>query len=90
MMKNGVWLGIILALSAAGAAEEAYAADGKSPPGTGGIMLPPPDTEAAVRSELDRAKAKKTREALERFIRRHPGHPLVEDAKKALNDMTPD
>jgi hypothetical protein len=47
-------------------------------------MLPPPDTEAAVQSEYARVEAKGTREAYERFIRRHPEHPLVEKAREAL------
>jgi hypothetical protein len=47
-------------------------------------MLPPPDTEAAVRSEFNSAVKKGTREAYERFIRRHPDHPLAEKARKAL------
>lgn len=88
-MQDGWRLGILIAICAASVAGQTDAAGGESPLGTGGIMLPPPDTEAAVRSELDRAKAKRTREALERFIRRHPGHPLVEDARKALDDMDP-
>nr|WP_223215761.1 hypothetical protein [Rhizobium herbae] len=47
-------------------------------------MLPPPDIEAAVRSEFNSAVKKGTREAYERFIRRHPDHPLAEKAKEAL------
>lgn len=47
-------------------------------------MLPPPDTEAAVRSEYNGAVKKGTREAYERFIRRHPDHPLAEKARDAL------
>jgi hypothetical protein len=88
-MKDGLRLGMLIALSAAGAAGHTDAVGEESPPGTGGIMLPSPDTEAAVWSEFARAKAKKTRAALERFIRRHPGHPLVDDARKALDDMDP-
>ncbi|WP_082909895.1 hypothetical protein [Sinorhizobium glycinis] len=47
-------------------------------------MQKPPDYEAAVRSEFERVKAENTVEAYERFIRRHPGHPLVEEAREAL------
>nr|WP_245181389.1 hypothetical protein [Sinorhizobium mexicanum] len=51
----------------------------------GGVeMQKPPDPEAAVRSEFERVKAKNTVEAYERFIRRHPDHPLAEEARKAL------
>lgn len=47
-------------------------------------MLPPPDTEAAVSSEYARVEAKGTREAYERFIRRHPDHPLAKKAREVL------
>lgn len=47
-------------------------------------MLPPPDIEAAVQSEYARVQAKGTREAYERFIRRHPDHPLAVKAREAL------
>jgi hypothetical protein len=47
-------------------------------------MQKPPDYEAAVRSEFERVRAENTVEAYERFIRRHPDHPLVEEARKAL------
>ncbi|WP_331376360.1 hypothetical protein [Sinorhizobium chiapasense] len=51
----------------------------------GGVeMQKPPDPEVAVRSEFERVKAKNTVEAYERFIRRHPDHALVEEARKAL------
>ncbi|OBZ94033.1 hypothetical protein ADU59_17665 [Pararhizobium polonicum] len=54
------------------------------PKGTGGIMAPGPDVEAAVQSEYDGVVRKGTREAYERFIRRHPGHKLVQKAREAL------
>jgi len=85
-MRASRWL-LILLLSAPGFLVGEGEAAEKSPQGTGGIMLPPPDVDAAVRSELARAKEKNTRAALERFIRRHPGHPLVEDARRALQIM---
>ncbi|AWI60279.1 hypothetical protein AB395_00005102 (plasmid) [Sinorhizobium fredii CCBAU 45436] len=47
-------------------------------------MQKPPDHEAAVRSEFERVKAENTVEAYERFIRRHPDHPLVKEAAEAL------
>jgi len=47
-------------------------------------MLPPPDIEAAVQSEYNGVVKKGTREAYERFIRRHPDHPLAEKAREAL------
>lgn len=52
----------------------------------GGVdMQKPPDYEAAVRSEFEQVKAENTVEAYERFIRRHPHHPLVEEAREALS-----
>ena len=56
----------------------------QAPKGTGGIMTPAPDAEAAVQSEYDGATRKGTREALERFIRRHPDHPLAQKARDVL------
>ena len=47
-------------------------------------MQKPPDHEAAVRAEFERVRAEDTVEAYERFIRRHPDHPLVKDAAEAL------
>lgn len=47
-------------------------------------MQKPPDYEAAVRSEFEQVRSENTAEAYERFIRRHPDHPLVEEARKAL------
>lgn len=51
---------------------------------SGAEMQEPPDHELAVRSEFERVKAKNTTEDYERFIRRHPGHPLTVEARKAL------
>jgi hypothetical protein len=56
----------------------------QTPKGAGGIMAPAPDIEAAVQSEYDGVVKKGTREAYERFIRRHPDHPLAEKAREAL------
>ncbi|APG88182.1 hypothetical protein SAMCCGM7_pC0986 (plasmid) [Sinorhizobium americanum CCGM7] len=47
-------------------------------------MQKPPDHEAAVRAEFERVRAEDTVEAYERFIRRHPDHPLVKDAAEDL------
>ncbi|MCV9965330.1 hypothetical protein OIU34_25985 [Pararhizobium sp. BT-229] len=47
-------------------------------------MAPGPDIEAAMRSEYDGVVRKGTREAYERFIRRHPDHPLAQEAREAL------
>jgi hypothetical protein len=55
-----------------------------APEGTGGIMKPGPDIEAAVRAEFELAESKGTREAYERFIRRHPDHALADKAREIL------
>jgi len=57
---------------------------GSKPDNEGKMILPPPDKDAAVQSEYDRVVQKGTREAYERFIRRHPNHPLADKARKAL------
>lgn len=56
----------------------------ETPKATGGIMAPGPDIEAAVQSEYDGVVSKGTREAYERFIRRHPDHPLAEKARDVI------
>ncbi|RVL74202.1 hypothetical protein CN135_26880 [Sinorhizobium meliloti] len=50
-------------------------------------MQKPPDYERAVRSEFEAVRAENTVQAYERFIRRHPGHPLVGDARKAISRL---
>ena len=58
------------------------AATGTEPRGVD--MQKPPDYEAAIRSEFEQVKAENTVEAYERFIRRHPDHSLVEEARAAI------
>ncbi len=58
-----------------------------APAGTGGIMKPGPVPEAAVNSEYRRTSEKGTKEAYERFIRRHPGHPLALKAREAIKAL---
>ena len=53
----------------------------------GAEMQKPPDYDLAVRSEFERVQAENTVEAYERFIRRHPDHPLVEEARKAIGRL---
>lgn len=60
----------------------------QAPEGTGGIMAPGPDVEAAVQSEYDGVVSKGTREAYERFIRRHPDHPLAKKARAVIDGGT--
>ncbi len=57
---------------------------GPEPQNEGVMILPPPDSDAAVQSEYDRVVQKGTREAYERFIRRHPNHRLADKAREAL------
>ncbi|WP_075288833.1 hypothetical protein [Pararhizobium arenae] len=59
--------------------------DANSQTGEGGIMAPAPDGEAAVRREYEGVVRKGTREGYELFIRRHPDHPLAEDARSWLS-----
>lgn len=56
----------------------------QAPKGTGGIMTPAPDAEAAVQAEYEGVTRKGTREAYERFIRRHPEHSLAQKAHDVL------
>jgi hypothetical protein len=71
---------IAVAILAAGPGPHAHAQISTQ----GQDMLPPPVIEAAVQSEYARVQAKGTREAYERFIRRHPDHPLAVKAREAL------
>ncbi|WP_164826847.1 hypothetical protein [Sinorhizobium meliloti] len=50
-------------------------------------MQKSPDYERAVRSEFEAVRAENTVQAYERFIRRHPGHHLVGDARKAISRL---
>ena len=57
---------------------------GSSP--VGKMMPPPPDYEAVTTREFERARAEGTRQALIRFIARHPDHPLADRARRLLSD----
>jgi hypothetical protein len=63
-----------LALAAAAGAGAAPMAD---PP-----IAPARDGDIAIRQELDAARRAGTVEAYDLFIARHPGHPLVEIARR--------
>ena len=54
---------------------------------SGAEMQKPPDYDRAVRSEFEAVKAENTAEAYERFIRRHTGHPLTGEARKAISRL---
>ena len=49
-------------------------------------IAPARDGEIAVREEFELALAKGTADALELFIRRHPGHPLAREARRMLEE----
>jgi hypothetical protein len=63
------------------------AAAGEAPEGTGGIMARPSDPEKAVQAEYENLKSKGTRDALELFIARHPGHPLADRAREDIKQL---
>lgn len=52
------------------------------------MMETPPDPDKAVSSEYRMLMARGTVEAYELFIARHPDHPLAEDARKKLKELT--
>jgi hypothetical protein len=81
-LKQFLFMSAGIALAILGPASDPHAQAQISTQGQD--MLPPPDIEAAVRSEFNSAVKKGTREAYERFIRRHPDHPLAEKAREAL------
>ena len=54
---------------------------------TGGIMQPPPDYEAVIRSEFATFEQRGTVEAYELFIARHPDHPLAEKARARIAQL---
>ncbi|MDQ0320134.1 hypothetical protein QO002_002272 [Pararhizobium capsulatum DSM 1112] len=47
-------------------------------------MTPAPDGEVAIRKEYEGTVRHGTREAFELFIRRHPEHPLADEARAWL------
>ena len=53
-----------------------------------GTAQRPGDPEAATAKEFRAAQAQGTREALVRFIARHPDHPLAEEARARLDART--
>ena len=73
----------IFPLIALGAAAAAAACDGQpvSTSKSGGIA-PARDGNIAIQEELDAARKAGTLEAYDLFIARHPGHRLVETARR--------
>ena len=47
----------------------------------------PRDGNVAIREELDAARRAGTPEAYDLFLRRHPGHPLAEVARRERADL---
>lgn len=89
---------MVLGLLASGCVTDTPADASPSPtetrrlPGTGGIMAPPSDPEAAIRSEFAAIERKGTAQAYALFARRHPGHALAEEARRraaALDGQAP-
>ncbi len=76
IITGSVWLIPMVFLSSA------YGAN--VPAGTGGIMTPAPDGEEAVRREYEGVVREGTDEAYRLFIRRHPDHPLADEARARL------
>lgn len=61
-------------------------------PGTGGIMAPPSDPDAAIRSEFAAIERRGTAQAYALFAQRHPDHALADEARRraaALQAKTP-
>ncbi|OLP56749.1 hypothetical protein BJF92_11760 [Rhizobium rhizosphaerae] len=54
------------------------------PPHTPHSINPPGNAEEAIRREFSMVERQGTREAYERFIRRHPRHALAAQAKLRL------
>ena len=70
------WLVMIAA--AAAACAPAAAPEGNSMP----TSIPPRDGNIAIQEELDAARRAGTLEAYDLFIARHPGHPLMDTARR--------
>lgn len=56
-------------------------------PGYETVMQKPGDPEQIIESEYVRLKSRGTREGLELFIARHPGHPLAEKAREDIKRL---
>ncbi|WP_311268945.1 hypothetical protein [Sphingobium sp. WCS2017Hpa-17] len=79
---------MVLGLLASGCVTDT-SADASAPPaetrrlpGTGGIMAPPSDPEAAIRSEFAAIERKGTAQAYALFAHRHPDHALADEARR--------
>lgn len=60
---------------------------GEMPPGFAGVMPPPGDAEAAIRSEFAHIEAQGTAAGYRLFAQRHPGHPLAKEAVRRAAAM---
>lgn len=51
------------------------------------VVQRPADGDDAIRAEYNHACAAGTEQALSAFLRRHPGHPLQDPARRRLADL---
>ena len=70
------WL--VLIAAAAAACAPADGPEGNAMP----TSIPPRDGNIAIQEELDAARRAGTLEAYDLFIARHPGHPLMDTARR--------
>lgn len=79
---------MLLGLLASGCVNDTHAdasappAEARRLPGTGGIMAPPSDPDAAIRSEFAAIERKGTAQAYALFAQRHPDHALADEARR--------
>ena len=75
-------LAIALTALALPAAACPKAAEVEPPPRRSSDQPPPRDGNVAIQEELDAARRERTAEAYDRFIARHPDHPLAAVARR--------
>jgi hypothetical protein len=77
LLARAAAIGLALVATVAAAAPDV------APPARRSTDLPPPrDGDVAVRQELEAARRARTLAAYDLFIARHPGHPLIETARR--------
>ena len=75
---------LLAALALAGSGAPGAAAVKEQRPARSTDQPRPRDGNVAIQEELDAARRAGTREAYELFLRRHPGHPLADIARREL------
>ncbi|WP_139198941.1 outer membrane protein assembly factor BamD [Xaviernesmea oryzae] len=83
-------LGASLSTTSCSAGPEPSHDRGSTGPATLMAMNPAGDPDEAVQREFSLIERRGTVEAYERFIRRHPRHPLAEEARRRLRTLAPD